>query len=289
MIKYLWLMLKKSIGDIIGVLFGNFLLAVSVIYFVLPYSILSGGCAGIAVIFEVLFHWNPTTVIDVLVILFFISGAILLGKEFAAKTLLSSISYPIFIELLNRFPIEINVEPLMACIFGGIIAGAGIGITFRHNASTGGTDVIPLAVAKFTKLPVDKLVFLTDFLVAAAGLLAYGVADILYGTVYIYLSSYAIGYVMVPKNDNAVAIYIITSKLEEVKQYIIKDLDRGITLLDGKGGFTNEEKEIILTVVSKSQYAQLSKYLEHTDPHAFIIVSDAKEIKGEGFTYEYRV
>lgn len=282
-------MIRKQIDSILGVLFGNFLLAVSVVYFVLPYNILSGGCAGLAVIFQVLFDWNPTTVIDILVIVFFISGAIILGKEFAAKTLLSSISYPIFIELLERLHFKLEIEPLMACIFGGLIAGIGIGIAFRHNASTGGTDVIPLSINKFTGWPVDKLVFLTDAFCAGAGILTYGVADLLYGIVYIYLSSYAIGYVMVPKGDNAVAIYIITDKIAEVKNFIMTDINRGVTVLNGKGGYTSADKEILLTVVSKSEYVTLSRFMDKCDPRAFIIVSDAKEIKGEGFTYEYRV
>jgi len=257
-------MIRKQIDSILGVLFGNFLLAVSVVYFVLPYNILSGGCAGLAVIFQVLFDWNPTTVIDILVIV-------------------------IFIELLERLHFKLEIEPLMACIFGGLIAGIGIGIAFRHNASTGGTDVIPLAINKFTGWPVDKLVFLTDAFCAGAGILTYGVADLLYGIVYIYLSSYAIGYVMVPKGDNAVAIYIITDKIAEVKNFIMTDINRGVTILNGKGGYTSADKEILLTVVSKSEYVTLSRFMDKCDPRAFIIVSDAKEIKGEGFTYEYRV
>ena len=282
-------MMKKNVRDVISVVFGNFLLAVSVVYFVLPYDILSGGCAGIAVITEKIFHWAPTTTIDALVIFFFIAGSLVLGKEFALKTILSSVVYPIFIELLSRFPLQIDIDPLIAVVFGGAIAGIGIGITFRHGASTGGTDIPPLIIHKYTGWDVGTLVFIFDGLTAIAGLLAYGLEDVLYGIIYIYVSSYAIQRFSTPNTSNAISLYIITDKYDEVLNYVHNTLERGTTILEATGGYTSIKRNVILTVVSKAQYNLLSAYLDNVDPTAFVIVSDAKEIKGEGFTYEYRV
>ena len=281
--------MKNKILDIIAVLFGNFLLAVSVAYFVLPFNILSGGVAGISIVVEKVWNTSPTLIIDILVIGLFIVGAIILGKEFAIKTALCSFTYPIFLEVLVRLPIKLEIDMLMSCIFGGLIAGIGIGIAFRHNASTGGTDIVALTINKYTGIPVSTAVMITDSAVTLAGLLTFGLQEVLMGMIYIYASSAAINKVMVPKTDEAVALYIITSKKDEICKYIHIDLFRGTTILKGKGGFTEQERDIILTVVSKSQYMSLSKFIEKTDPYAFVIVSDAKEIKGEGFTYEYRV
>ena len=281
--------MKNKILDIIAVLFGNFLLAVSVAYFVLPFNILSGGVAGISIVVEKVWNTSPTLIIDILVIGLFIVGAIILGKEFAVKTALCSFTYPIFLEVLVRLPIKLEIDMLMSCIFGGLIAGIGIGIAFRHNASTGGTDIVALTINKYTGIPVSTAVMITDSAVTLAGLLTFGLQEVLMGMIYIYASSAAINKVMVPKTDEAVALYIITSKKDEICKYIHIDLFRGTTILKGKGGFTEQERDIILTVVSKSQYMSLSKFIEKTDPYAFVIVSDAKEIKGEGFTYEYRV
>ncbi len=94
---------------------------------------------------------------------------------------------------------------------------------------------------------------------------------------------------MVPKSNEAIALYIITSETEKIKEYIHNNLYRGTTILQAKGGYTNEDREVIMTVVKRNQYNSLNKYIEEVDPYAFVIVSDAKEIKGEGFTYEYRV
>ena len=281
--------MKNTIKDIIVVLFGNFLLAASVVFFVIPNSILSGGVAGIAVITKELFAFPENIVIDICVISAFILGAIVLGREFTIKTALSSIIYPIFLELLLKIPINFELEMMLSCIFGGAIAGIGIGLVFRHNASTGGTDVPCIIIAKYTGINVSTVVMAMDVLVCLAGLVAYGIQEVLYGVVYIYCSSYAINRVMVPKTDEAVALYIISSECRKICDYIHVDLFRGTTIINATGGYTNEKRDVILTVVSKSQYMALTNFVEKTDPYAFVIVSDAKEIKGEGFTYEYRV
>ena len=281
--------MKNKLFSILAVIFGNFLLAVSVVYFVLPYNILSGGCAGIAVITYKLFNWSETLTIELLVIGFFIAGALILGKEFALKTFLSSIVYPLFVEILSRFPVEINIDILTAIILSGALAGIGIGITFMHNASTGGTDIIALIINKYTGVSTATLVFISDAIITAAGLFTYGLEDVIYGIVYIYISSYAISRITTPNTSSAISLYIITDHFDEILSFIHDKLERGSTILDATGGYTNEKRKVILTVVSKTQYSILSDYIEKVDPVAFVIVSDAKEIKGEGFTFEYRV
>lgn len=281
--------MKKIITNVVAVLIGNFLLAASVAYFVLPYDILSGGVAGIAVITRELFGFRDTLVIDICVIATFVLGAVVLGRDFTIKTALSTIVYPIFLELLVRFPINFEIDKLLSCAFGGAIAGIGIGIVFRHDASTGGTDVPCIIISKYTGMEISTVVMIFDTIICGAGLVAYGLEDVLYGIVYIFLSSYAINRVMVPKTNEAIALYIISEKVQEICDYIHVDLFRGTTLLSAVGGYTNVNRNVILTVVSKNQYVSLSKFIEEKDPFAFVIVSDAKEIKGEGFTYEYRV
>ncbi len=281
--------MKNKIKELFFILLGNFLLAVSVAYFVLPYDILSGGLAGIAVITNGLLNWNETLVIEVLTIVFFIMGWIFLGKEFALKTAVSSVAYPVFLEILTRIPYEIETNMLLACLYGGLIAGIGLGIVFINDASTGGTDIPSMILANKTGISLSTTVFIFDALIAIAGFFTYGIEQLMYGIIYIYISSWAINRVMVPKSNEAIALYIITNETEKIKNYIHINLYRGTTILQAKGGYTNEDREVIMTVVKRNQYNSLNKYIEEVDPYAFVIVSDAKEIKGEGFTYEYRV
>ncbi|MBQ4252087.1 MAG: YitT family protein [Erysipelotrichaceae bacterium] len=271
------------------ILFGNFLLAVSVEYFVLPFDILSGGCAGLAVILANFINVPANYIVDFFVLLFFLMGAVVLGREFTIKTALCSLTYPFMLEFLSKFPVKLEINEFLAVIYGGVIAGIGLGLVFRCNASTGGTDVPIMIAHKYTNIPIGTLNILIDSTIAIAGLCVYGMEEVMMGVIYIYLSGKAINAIMIPRSDNAVALYIITDKKDQINKYIHEDLERGTTIMLAKGGYTGNPKEVIMTVVQKGQYVKLSKYIEETDPYAFVIVSDAKEIKGEGFTYEYRV
>ena len=280
--------MKDRVKSILKIIFGNFLLAVSVKFFVLPEDILSGGVAGISLIVEKLLHINTTITIDFLMISTFILGYIFLGKEFAIKTGLSSIVYPIIISLLDFVEFQIHADRLVMVIFGAVFAGIGIGIVVREDASTGGTDVPSLIINKYTGISVALLFGIVDGLTAVAGLICYGVEDVMIGLIYIYLSNLVIDRIIVPKSG-AVALFIISDEKEKICDFIHVDLYRGSTILNAKGGYTSEDREVIMTVVSKNQYKVLSDKIVEIDPYAFVIVSDAKDIKGEGFTYEYRV
>ncbi len=279
----------KKFKDVIMIIFGGALLAFSVAYFVIPNNILSGGVAGIAVIVNQLWGIDATIMINIFMAVCFIMGYIFLGREFAMKTVLGSVSYTVTYDIMSQFPLKIEVSPLLACIFGGAIAGAGIGLVFAHNGSTGGVDIPQLIISKLTGINLATVVFIIDGLAAIAGFLVFGVEEVMLGMIYIYASSAAIDRVVVPQYGEAVAVYIISDKITELCDFIHIDLYRGTTLLSAVGGYTGSEKQVILTVVSKSEYVKLNSYIEKIDPTAFVIVSEAKEIKGEGFTYEPRV
>lgn len=279
----------KRVKDSIIIIFGGFLLAFSVTYFVIPYDILSGGVAGTAVIISQLYGYNITWLINIFMVACFLLGLLFLGKEFALKTLLGSLSYTVSVDLLSQFPMNIEVSPLLAHVFGGVIAGIGIGLVFSHNGSTGGVDIPQLILSKMTGIELATIVLVTDGLSALAGLLVFGAEEVMLGIIYIYASSVAIDKVMVPQYGEAVAVYIISDKVEELCNFIHIDLYRGTTLIPAIGGYTQNDRKVILTVISKQEYVKLNNLIERIDPTAFVIVSEAKEIKGEGFTYEPRV
>ncbi len=274
--------------SIITIILGNLLLAVSVTYFVLPYDILSGGVAGISLITEAMFGWDTTIVIDVLVIVLFIFGFLFLGKEFALKTLLSSIVYPVFITILDFFPYTIEADKFLIALFGAVIGGVGIGIVIKEDASTGGMDIPPLIIHKYTGIPISTLMTIVDAITVLAGFVSYGFEDLMYGLVYIYLANYVLDKIIVP-NSNAVELQIISTQTAAICDYIQTSLERGTTILKGRGGYTDEDKDVIMTVVYNKQYNSLIQKINELDPYAFVIVEDAKDIKGEGFSYEYRV
>ncbi|HQB31814.1 MAG TPA: YitT family protein [Erysipelotrichaceae bacterium] len=281
--------MSEKLKSILLIVLGNFIFAIAVVYFVFPYNILSGGVAGIGIIVEQLSGISATIVIDILVISTFILGYLVLGKEFALKTFISSIVYPIFITVLSYFPYHIEADPYMIVIYGGILTGIGLSLVLREDASTGGMDVPSIIMHRYTGMPLHIAFFIVDSITALVGVLVFSIQDVMVGIVFVYLYNSVINKMMVPKTDRAVSIFIISEKKDEINEYIHTKLDRGTTLVPVKGGYTDENREAIMTVVSKQQYHNLEKVIEKIDKFAFVVVSDAKEIKGEGFTYDIRV
>ena len=266
---------------------GNFLLAAGVVLFILPNDVLTGGVAGIAVALFPIFHIPTDLMINALTIALFVLGALTLGKQFAIKTLLSTICYPVFISVLSSsvHAVEITDNQLLASIYGGVLMGAGVGLVFRTGASTGGMDIPPLIVNKITKWPLPTLVLVTDGLTVLLGALVYGVEAALIGIISVWLSSYVIDKPMMFGGPATKNVMSISKHQEEILQVIYQDLGRGATILEAKGSYTSENRPVLMVCVSKKQYPLLSHEISRIDPEAFVIVMDANEVQGYGFSY----
>lgn len=279
-------MMRKRITDLILVAAGTFLLAVSVEMFILPYNILSGGMAGLAVALEPFFHFDKLLFANAGVVGLFIAGSFVLGKEFAANTLISSLCYPLFTTILSRHPVDLTIEPLLASFYAGLLGGAGIGLVMRTGASTGGMDIPPLIIHKLTGAKVSTLVMVTDALTVMAGIVAYDLSAALLGLISVMASGFAIRRVLEAGSGVRVKnVQIISEKWEEINEEIRKTINRGTTIFDCQGGYTGKPRKMILTVVSERQYIPLSEVIRSIDPHAFVIITDTSDMLGEGFTY----
>lgn len=274
------------IKSILLIVLGNFVLAAAVSFFILPNNILTGGVAGVAIALYPFFHIEPEIMINIIIVTSFLMGYLFLGKEFALKTLASTILYPLFIYLFNLFEFQTQVDPLLASIYGGMLTGVGLGLTFRTGASTGGMDIPPLILAKYTNIRVAIWIMILDTLVILLGLKAYGLNQVLIGFASIFTTTFAIDKIQFIGGDEAKQVIIITEYIEDVLNIIHLNIDRGSTVLKAQGGYTKEKKDVILTVLYRSQYSQLEKLVKEVDPEAFFIVSDVTEVHGNGF---YRV
>ena len=279
---------KKQIINSITVVAGTFILAIAVETFIIPYRILSGGVAGIAVALQPLLHVSATLIANSVLIILLIIGSFILGKEFLKNTVLSCIAYPIFTSILNG-RVNVVVDPILASFYGGLIAGAGVGIVLKTGASTGGMDIPPLIINKLTGIKLSTLVLITDFLTVLLGLFVYDLSAVLLGLVSVFMSSVAISKVLTINGTVSKAVQIISVKYEDILKEIDAQLERGATLLQGYGSYTGEEKRIILCVVSERQYGTLIEIVKEIDPSAFIITTDATDMHGEGFTYGFRI
>ena len=286
--------MKKTnyVKDVLVVLLGNFMVAVSVAFFVLPNNTLTGGVAGVAVALKPLLPFIPSVwLINILMIGLYIVGAVFLGKAFALKSLISTFSYSFFVSLLTYvttlFPKDTFVmQPMLASIYCGLISGIGLGLCFRVNASTGGMDIPALLIHKYTHISSGNSVMIIDALTVLLGMSTYGVEPALIGVLSVFTSGFAIDKTILIGSSTAINCMVISDQWVEIKNHVLDNMKRGVTVLEGKGGYTNESKPVLMIVIPQKMYSNLEHEIMKVDPRAFIIVNSVHEVDGEGFTYE---
>lgn len=274
---------RMLLFNFISIVVGNLLLAVSTEFLIIPNNIVTGGVAGLAIGLAPLLPINANLLVTLIIVICFILGYIFLGQKFALKTLLSSILYPVFINILSLVDINLTLDPLIASIYGGLLSGVGIGIVFRIGASTGGMDIPPLILSKYTRLKTHSWILIVDAFTVMLGMSTVGVNNALIGMISVWGMSYAINVVQTFGGQQAKQVFIITTHTSEVLTMIFERIDRGATIINGQGGYTMESRQVIMTVLMNEQYSRLEKMVKSIDPNAFLIVSDVTEVHGNGF------
>ncbi len=277
---------KKEITNLVSVLLANAFLAFSFVMFILPLNIVSGGMGGIGVILNAVFGLDPTVIIFILAWSLFALGWLMMGTRFALKTLLSTIVYPIFVYLFTLWDsleaITATLDAFIGVVYGGIIGGIGVGLSFRAGGSTGGVDNLGMAAQKLFGWKVEQVIFVIDAAIIVAGGIFVSIEGALMGVMAAFISMVLIDKVVVG-SSSSILVYIISNKHEQLNKEINLKLGRGTTLIPSQGGFTKEKKMTIQTVVSHQQYQRLRTIVNMLDPDAFMIVTNAQEVFGLGF------
>lgn len=276
---------KDWIKDILIVIIGNFIIAVAAVYLILPMNIVTSGVAGVVVILHHFWEINETLMIILLDIGLFLIGAVFLGTKFAAATILSTIVYPVWIAVLSQFPYTLHIDPILASFYAGILIGAGTGLVFRTGGSTGGVDIPALLINKFARIELATCSLIVGIVVISCGVLAYGVEAALIGMISIFSESVMIDKMLVAGGETTKMVYIISEKWEEISRVIQEEVHRGVTLLNAEGGHSHITRPVVLCAIRQRQYGMLSKLVRKIDPVAFVVVSAATEVTGEGFTF----
>ncbi|WP_053360583.1 YitT family protein [Bacillus sp. FJAT-27251] len=272
--------LEKLI-EYVYVLVGSAIVAIAFNQFLLPNQIASGGVSGISTILASVLGWEPAYVQWSFNIPLFIAGVNLLGRQFGAKTLVGTIFLP-FVVFLTKDWAPWTLDPLLGSLFGGICVGLGLGIVFRGKASTGGTDLAAQIINKYTGFSLGACVALIDGLIVLAAAIVFDIERGLYALVGLYVTSKTIDMVQVGIGRSKMTL-VITSRQEEVREAILNKIDRGMTKLSAYGGYTDEERPVLMCVVDQTEFTKLKQVVKSIDPAAFIIVTDASEVLGEGF------
>lgn len=269
--------------SILAVLLGNFILALGVCLFILPLDIITGGVAGIAVAINPVIHLPETFIINFLTVSLFIIGAIVLGKAFALKTLLSSIVYPIFVTILNGVlgDIIITDNLILASLYAGVCTGLGIAIVCRFGASTGGMDIPPLIINKYTKIPLAILVTIIDGLTVVLGAATYGIEASMIGLLSVVSCGKTIEFIMNIGNKKMKNMIIISNEYEIILEKINSNIDPEATLIFGKCKDSHQSKPIILTTIPDKYYSLFKKEILEIDPNVFFSSTNVNDINGK--------
>lgn len=262
---------------LLGCLFGG----AAYPLFLSPHYIAPGGLTGLATVLNYLFAWPIGTVSLLMNIPLFIIGWRSMGTVFVFRSLIATLLFSLSIDLL---PLQsVTGNPLLASLFGGVLLGIGLGLILRGGATTGGTDMAARMIhKKMEHFTVGGILFVIDCISVAAAGITIQIDYALYAFIAIYVSDRVLDMVMLGLNSQK-ACYIITDQYDRVKQLIFERLERGVTVMSAKGGYTDVERPVLVCVLSAQEVGRLKELVSESDSNAFMYITNAHEVLGEGF------
>lgn len=282
---------------------GNAVAAAAYAFFIGPNELVMGGTTGVGIFLRNVLagkladewlEWIVNLTVYALNIVLFVIGAVLLGKKFAAATLAGTLLYPTFMSIytpLNDLYIAKHGaamaagDPLLATVFGSLLFGAGLGIVIRVGASTGGTDIPPLILHHYFGIPVAASMWVLDVAIVLLQLFVVSLETVLLGVLICLLSS-AIIDLITPIGFKKIQVKIVSKQYRAIREMILNDLNRGVTVLFGQTGYLKEKCRVLLTIVSNRELVKLKNEVQRIDSEAFMTISVVSEVRGRGFTSE---
>ena len=269
-----------------NIILGSAIFALGFDLFLSPNDLYAGGVSGIAMILVHLIGFGSVGTLTILINLpLFVVGGLKIGKRFFAGSLIGMVSSSVLLDVFAKIP-GIIVEPLVATLYGGVLCGLGLGMVFATGASTGGSDiVVRLLKMKYRNVPIGTINMIFDLMVVSlTGIVYWDITKALYSGVAIFITGKIIDAV-VYRFDYSKVVLIISDFHQEITGYIMKELDRGATYLEGSGSYSGTPRKVIMTVVKPAQIADLKEAVMGIDPKAFLVVQDAHQVLGEGFAH----
>ena len=260
---------KKLVIDFILVMLGNAIMALGTAGFAVPAKIILGGASGLALSFQhYVFYVHLSTLVLAINIIAFVVGYIVLGKKFAVGTLVSTFAFPFFLALFEKsyYLTHLTKDTLLAAVY-----------------STGGMDIPPLLVNKYTGLSLGLLINIFDILILLIQIPFSNVEEILYGIITVVMSTYIIDKMMLLGQNN-IQVIVVSEHYEEIAERLMKDVDRGCTFLNITTGFMKNDSKAVMVVLNRREYAAFHEIVQNIDPEAFEITSEVHSVNGRGFT-----
>ncbi len=277
--------MKQLSQTALAVIIGDFIYALGVAFFIEPAGLIMGGSTGISLFLHHTFGLSTSNVVLVINTVLFLVGLAVLGKMFAVNTLLSTFIFPFELKLTEYLASQITLtDDIFLCtFFGGALIGISLGIVIKSGASTGGMDIPPLVLNKFFGTSISGAMWVFDVIILLIQALFSTREMVLYGIILVVLYTVVLDKTLV-LGQSKTQIKVISRKSDEIRQAILSDIDRGVTILHAQTGYLQEETEIVLSIISKRELVKTERFIHEIDPDAFIIVARVTEVKGRGFS-----
>jgi uncharacterized membrane-anchored protein YitT (DUF2179 family) len=275
---------RNVLWDTLSIIAGCALIALGFRLFMNANGIIAGGLLGLSTVLERRFGWEAAWVQWGINVPLLVLGFLVLGKTTGARSALGSLLLPLFM-LLTRSLQPITHTPLLASLFGGIVYGAGLGLVLSGSGSVGGYSLLSRLLTRRSPRSVSAVIFALDSLTILGGGWLFGAERAMYGLIAAFVMRRAVDTVLLGFS-HAKLVLVISSAHEAIRQTVLAELKRGLTVLPGTGGYTGESRPVLLIVLSQAEVPQLRSLVRTHDPSAFVVVADATEVLGEGFHRE---
>ena len=275
----------QTVISLTAVAAGNFLYAFTVKLFLLPAGLVTGGTTGMALTVNYLTGISISGFVLIFNVIMLLLGYKVLGKGFASTTLASTFLYPLALEIFDRTleGVTLTEDVLLCTIFSGLGIGAALGIVIRSGASTGGMDIPPLVLKQFFRIPVSISMYAFDVCILLSQAVFRKAENILYGIVLVMIYTIVLDKMLL-MGTTRTEVRFISHKSEEIRDAILKELDRGVTMLEGESGYLHNRTQMIFSVISNRELPKVERIIRDIDPESFMVVSRVSEVKGRGFS-----
>ncbi|MGG1679352.1 YitT family protein [Neobacillus sp. NRS-1170] len=274
--------MRKLFKDMLFIILGAFIFAVGVNFFTIPNHLSEGGLLGITIIVHYLWNWSPGVVNFVLNAVLIVVGYKFFEKRAFVYTLISIAACSGFLFLTEDVGKRITEDTLLASLFAGLLVNGGIGFIFRAGGTSGGTTILARLATQFFGWSLGKAVLIIDIIVVAGSIPIIGLEKAMYTLLIVYVGAKAIDFI-VEGLDERVAVLIISNTPEQVLEGITNKMSRGLTVLDGRGGYTGQNKEVLYIVINKQEIIQLKNIIKEIDENAYVTVHNVHEMMGKGY------
>ncbi|MES5924734.1 YitT family protein [Bacillus cereus group sp. MG9] len=275
-------MVNQRIKEITLITIGSLLFAIGINYFAIPNRLSEGGIIGVTVVTYYLFDWSPGIVNFGLNAILLAVGYKFFDKKTMVYTIIGIVETSLFLYVTEHIEYQVNSDTLLAALFAGVFVGIGLGCMFKAGGTSGGSAILARLANQYLGWSVGKGVLIIDIVVIAGSVFIIGQEKAMYTLVAVFVGAKVIDFI-VEGMDTKTAVTIISNQPDLIRETITKNMTRGVTVLEGRGGYTGKNKEVLYIVINKQELVKLKQVISRVDEDAFVVIHDVRDVLGGGF------